>query len=81
MDYLKQPIFSVGAYAKAYYTSHKDTAEFFVTSWIKKNKTGKNYKHRQTVIDNYDFYCLFVNLLLDCVDKPYGKALETWSIT
>jgi hypothetical protein len=74
---LKQPTYSISAslprLSKVY-----GSAEECVTAWVKKNRRGKHSGLVNMVIENYDFYCLFVYLILEDVDKPYKKACQEW---
>jgi len=45
---------------------------------LKRTKKGKYSHYRQLVIDNYDFYCLFVFLVINNEKHGYKKAIAAW---
>ena len=75
---LKGPAATIGAYSRKYHDNQPNEPDFFVTAWLKKNKKGKYSHYRQLVIDNYDFYCLFVFLVINNEKHGYKKAIAAW---
>jgi hypothetical protein len=74
---LKRPTYSISASLPGLSGVCSD-AESYVDAWVKRNRVGKNAPHIQMVVDNYDFYCGFVYLLLEGVSKPYKKAISIY---
>lgn len=78
MDNMRKPTLSLAAYINTFMKHDEQVREpeFYVTRWIKR---GRYPQYTQLVMDNYDFYCLFVRLRMDGVSSPYKKAVVIWN--